>query len=292
MGFMPVARSKQEKSQRISIYKPKARASAANALFGQRGSRGMRVVSYSGGLGSFMAAYMTMQAGYDMELVFCDVRTEDADLYRFLRETSAYFQQHGVPLITLDAGMNIWEIQRKVKMQANSQYDPCSRVGKRDPFKKYMREKYPNGDAILVLGIDATEAHRTKDFERNHAPYRVDVPLCSMPVGREEIIDVLDLINIKPPRLYDFGFSHNNCGGFCVKAGQKQASLLLKSLPDTYAWHEAEQEKTFAALGERRPTIRKQVDGTMYYLSLRDFREFLEDGGKPEMWEEGKCACF
>jgi len=252
----------------------------------------MRVVSYSGGLGSFMAAYMTMQAGHEAELVFCDVRTEDADLYRFLRETATYFQQHGVPLITLDAGMNIWEIQRKVKMQANSQYDPCSRVGKREPFKKYMHDKYPSGDAILVLGIDHTEAHRTKDFERNHAPYSVEVPLCDRPTSREDIIDILTGINIEPPRLYEMGFPHNNCGGFCVKAGQKQAALLLKNLPQTYAWHEDEQEKTFAEMGVRKPTIRKTIDGQMYYLSLKDFREFLQDGGKPELWEEAKCACF
>lgn len=252
----------------------------------------MRVVSESGGLGSFMAAYLTMQAGHDMERVFCDTLSEDADLYRFQQETNAFFKQMGVPFTRISVEHDIWQIQEDVKMQANSQYDPCSRVAKRELFKKWMREKYPNGDAILVLGIDHTEAHRTKDFARNHAPYAVEAPLCDRHMTREDILDVLHSIGIEPPRLYEFGFPHNNCGGFCVKAGQKQAALMLKHVPENYAWHEAKQEDMFARMGYRRPTIRKTMNGELSYLSLKEFREMLQAGEKPEMFNEGACACF
>lgn len=30
----------------------------------------------------------------------------------------------------------------------------------------------------------------------------------------------------------------------------------------------------------------------MKYYSLREFREFLESGGAPELYDEGMCACF
>jgi hypothetical protein len=227
-----------------------------------------------------------------MELVFCDTLSEDADLYRFIEETKMFFAVHGVRFTRISAERDIWQIQQDVKYQANSRVDPCSRVAKRDLFKKHMKDKYPLGDAILVLGIDDTESHRTKDFERNHSPYKVEVPLCGRNITRNDIIDVLNEINIEPPRLYEMGFVHNNCGGFCVKAGQKQAAQLLRLLPDNYAWHETRQEETFALMGKRHPTIRKNVNGVMNYLSLREFREFIESSGKPDMYDEGNCACF
>lgn len=247
------------------------------------------LVSYSGGLGSFMAAHLIEQSGADFELVFCDTKTEDFDLYRFLNETEKFFNKK---IIRLEDGRDIWQVQADVKFQANSQKDPCSRILKRELFKKWMRANYQPSEAILVLGIDHTETHRLKDFKRNHAPFEVIAPLCKIERSREDIVDTLHMAGIEPPRLYEMGFPHNNCGGFCVKSGQKQAALLLKKLPDTYAWHEKKQEEVFVSMGAKHPTIRKNVNGKTYYLSLRDFRLFLESGGKAEMFEEGNCACF
>jgi 3'-phosphoadenosine 5'-phosphosulfate sulfotransferase (PAPS reductase)/FAD synthetase len=219
------------------------------------------IVSYSGGLGSFMAAYHCQQQGWDFELVFCDTLSEDLDLYRFLNETAAYF---GKRIITLCHGTDIWQTQIDSKLQASSQKDNCSRILKRELFKKHMRLYYKPDEATLVLGIGAKEKHRTADFQKNHAPYKVIAPLTDMPdVNNESIIDILADIGIAPPRLYDFDFPHNNCGGFCVKSGQKQAALLLKSLPENYKWHEEKQERMFAEMGFARPTIRKTVDGEM-----------------------------
>lgn len=49
----------------------------------------------------------------------------------------------------------------------------------------------------------------------------VKAPLCDPPyINKNEMIKNLRLLGIKPPRLYSMGFAHNNCGGFCVKAGK------------------------------------------------------------------------
>ncbi|MEK5358187.1 hypothetical protein [Paenibacillus sp. FSL L8-0709] len=40
--------------------------------------------------------------------------------------------------------------------------------------------------------------------------------------------------NILQPRLYDLGFTHNNCAGRCVKAGQKHFRTLRETRPEVF----------------------------------------------------------
>jgi 3'-phosphoadenosine 5'-phosphosulfate sulfotransferase (PAPS reductase)/FAD synthetase len=243
------------------------------------------VISLSGGLGSFGAAKLINDATQDYEMVFCDTKTEDEDLYRFLGDMEHIFKKK---IIRLVDGRNIWEVFRDVRFHGNSRIDPCSRVLKREPFKEYMKGK----DSTLVVGIGPGESRRMISIKRNWAPTKVIAPLIEANTQKEQVLDWLDAYGIKPPRLYDMGFPHNNCGGFCVKTGQKQMALLLKTLPERYAYHEQEQEKTFTHIGQARGFIRKWIGGELKYLSLKEFRLSLQSGDQPEMFDESGCGCF
>lgn len=247
------------------------------------------LVSYSGGLGSFAAAYHLVTSGAQVELIFTDTKTEDEDLYRFIDETVAKL---GVPYNCIADGRNIWEVMEDVKFQANSRIDPCSRVLKRELFRKFVETKYDQAETVIVFGIDSKEAHRMDAIKRNWQPWQTSAPLIELGWDREKILDILDELGIAPPRLYDLGFPHNNCGGFCVKTGQRQMKMLLEKLPERYAWHEEQQEKLFAKIGKRYGFIRKTVGGQMHYLGLKEFREMIERGEQAEMWNEQGCGCF
>ena len=58
----------------------------------KRGIKLDHVVSYSGGLDSFIAAHRVVEkyGPEDVRLFFMDTKTEDEDLYRFLDETSRF----------------------------------------------------------------------------------------------------------------------------------------------------------------------------------------------------------
>jgi 3'-phosphoadenosine 5'-phosphosulfate sulfotransferase (PAPS reductase)/FAD synthetase len=249
------------------------------------------IISYSGGLGSFMAAYETVKrhGKENAMLVFTDTKTEDEDLYRFLRETSDAL---GVPLTILADGRNIWEVFTDVKFQGNNRIDPCSRILKRDLFRKWMESNFSPDQATLVVGISKDEAHRMNRIVQHWAPYSVIAPLCETPKSREQILDVLDELNILPPRLYEQGFPHNNCGGFCVKTGQRQMKMLLEKNPERYMWHEEQQEKLFKILGKRHGFIRKVVDGETQYLGMKEFRELVSSGEKLDLFVDNGCGCF
>lgn len=249
------------------------------------------IVAYSGGLSSFeVARVLVAEHGPDdVECVFTDTATEDEDLYRFLRETIDYL---GCTLTHLADGRNIWEVFMDAKFMGNSRIDPCSRVLKREMFRRYLDERYPDPEAVtLYYGIQEHEKHRITALTERWAPYRVEAPLIALGTTTEQMQVTLDAIGIELPRLYELGFEHNNCGGFCVKTGQRQMAHLLKVLPERYRWHEEQQEKLFAVIGPHG-FIRKTVDGEMHYLSLKQFREMVEAGEKPQMFQDGACACF
>ena len=249
------------------------------------------IVLYSGGISSFCTALLLKELGQNPLLVFCDTKTEDEDLYRFLNETVEHL---GCEMQWLEDGRDVWEVFTDVKYMGNNRIDPCSRILKRDLFKKWLANNYKPDECILHYGINADESHRIDRLKERWLPYTAKSPLCDIrPVWTAKTMnEKLKETGIKRPRLYDYGFPHNNCGGFCVKSGQAQFKNLYKHFPERYMEHELRQEKLFEKIGPRG-FIRKTVGGVLRYLSLREFRlEFLEVDGDVDPYDFGGCECF
>ena len=248
------------------------------------------IVSYSGGLGSFMTAYKVIEefGADDVTLLFTDTKEEDEDLYRFLEETSKHF---GVPVTTIADGRDVWEVFNDVSFMGNNRIDPCSRILKRELARKWMEEHHKPEECILYFGIGWDEIHRMDAIKNNWEPYTTSSPLVDNPTEKKEILATLEGIGIAPPRLYALGFAHNNCGGFCIKTGQGQFIKLLQAFPERYKRHEEEQEKLFAKIGPHG-FIRITIDKKKHYFSLRQFRRYVEGGGQIDMFDVGGCGCF
>ena len=73
------------------------------------------------------------------------------------------------------------------------------------------------------------------------------------------------------------GFPHNNCGGFCIKAGHAHFAHLLKTMPERYRWHEEQEEKMRAQIGDYS-VMKDRRHGTTKSLTLRYLREMIELG--------------
>lgn len=265
------------------------------------------IVFLSGGIGSW-AAGMRVTEKYGPKGIinlFTDTkkrndnhphRGEDEDLYRFLNESWGLI---GGDLEWISAGKHIWQVFEDVRFMGNNRIDPCSRILKRDEAKKWVEERFLPEDVILYLGIDWTEEHRAKKCSEFWKPYKVEFPLLSEPyLSKEDMCIWVENLGVKRPRLYNMGFSHNNCGGFCVKAGQGHFYNLLKQMPERYAYHESKQEELFLTLGKRVPFLRKIKNKEMVYLSLKEFREQIEGHELQEiasgidLQDIGGCGCF
>lgn len=250
------------------------------------------IISYSGGLNSFETANRVVKA-YGKENVLCvftDTKTEDEDLYRFIDETIEHL---GCDYQVLADGRDIWQVFNDMNFMSNSRVDNCSQYLKRALFKRWLKKNYKPKECILYMGFDWTEEHRVLKVRKRYKPYIVEAPLLLAPyIEKHQIIEGLKKIGIKAPRLYEMGFPHNNCGGFCVKTGQAQFKLLYEKMPERYMYHEKKQEELFSRIGNHG-FIRVTRNKKLNYLSLKEFREqFLEKDKQIDLFDFGGCDCF
>lgn len=252
------------------------------------------VVSFSGGVGSWLAAkrVVAQHGTADAVLLFTDTLIEDPDLYRFLDEAAA---DVGAPLVRITEGRTPFEVFRDVRFQGNNRVDPCSRVLKREPADAWLVANCDPAATVVYVGIDWTEEHRFTRLaaRKAEAGWTYRAPLCEAPfLSKPQMFDALAAAGIRRPRLYDLGFAHNNCGGGCIKAGQAHWALLLRTLPEVYARWEAEEQGMRDMLAADVTILRDRTGGQSRPLSLAAFRERVQAGQCYDLFEWGGCGCF
>ena len=259
------------------------------------------VVMFSGGIGSWMTAKRVVDelGPENVTLLFSDVKGnsdnphigEDEDTYRFIDDAS---KQLGCQLVIVSDGRNIWEVFKDDRFLGNSRIAPCSHKLKQKPAKKWIQENCEPENTVIFVGIDWTEGHRLEAVSRGYAPYKVAAPLTVEPyLTKQQMIETAEKLGLKPPRLYSYGFKHNNCGGGCVRAGQAQFKHLLDVMPDRFAEWEKQEEKMQNHLGVEVTILSKTTNGKKIPLSLRELRKTAENQPSLiDMTDEGKsCNC-
>lgn len=288
------------------------------------------IISFSGGAASFTAAH-TVAEKHGVEnviLAFCDTLIEDGDLYRFIVEGAAKLydialpaeilaKSNAVPPISnpertsyiqslskevvslipnfawLIEGRDPWEVFKDIKYVGNTRIAHCTIELKGKTFARWLTDHYSPDECVIHFGFDWSEEHRLETARKNWAPYKCEAVLCAPPyLSRSQVFQTIDDYDMETPRLYEMGFAHNNCGGFCVKAGQAHFENLLRKMPEVYAYHEARQEKLIAELPTVRPFLRMTKNKVTSYLTLKQFREHLQSGGEWAEFEYGGCGCF
>lgn len=250
----------------------------------------LHIVSMSGGMGSFAEAHMVAHryGRKNTQLLFADTQMEDEDLYRFLDEAVDFL---GVKLITISDGRTPWEVFRDRKFIGNSRKDPCSEILKRKLIKKYIVSTYQPNQIQVHVGIDYSECHRLPGIVERYKPYEYRSTLVED--GRIIQKDYSEKFGIRRPYLYEIGMAHNNCGGFCVKAGLGQFKMLYEKLPERYAYHENKEQELIEENNKLKPFLKKQVKNKKFYLTMKDYRvQYLEQGlGEEDKWDIGGCNC-
>ena len=228
-----------------------------------KGESMRNIVALSGGVASAWVAWWVLEnVDKNAILYFNDTKWEDADLYRFLGELSAYLDKS----IHYDSdGRSPEQVFFDQNMLANNRVPLCSRILKAERLQKFIEP----GD-VVFFGIDTQEVHRCERIAQIYRPLGVECrfPMVETSVFKPEVFGWLKSTGIELPRMYKLGFSHNNCSGGCVRSGKKQWVHLLRTLPDVYAERERVEEE-FMLLSGKRATYMKD-------LSLKELREMHE----------------
>ena len=260
------------------------------------------IIMYSGGLSSYESARRCIELFGKEKVVlwFADTHTEDEDLYRFNDDVERLlglkirvFEQIGKD----GNPMDIWDIMFKERYIANSRIDPCSDRLKRRPLRKALEAEFAPDKCVVVLGMDNIEdCHRVERARYHHRPYAVYYPLLEgEPPFKHAIMRQLREQGVEPPRLYQMGFKHNNCGGFCVKAGAGQMAHLLKEMPERYAHHERKEQELREYLNKPNAILSRTRNGERQPFTLKMLREAVESGEKfryDAFNADVSCACF
>lgn len=250
------------------------------------------VVQFSGGLASLITAKRVIDkhGRDDVTLLFADTKTEDCDLYRFVRDCEQYL---GVSVTTIEDGRDIWQVFDDTSFIGNSRIDACSRVLKREPLERWREANCSPDNSVFYIGFDWTEGHRAKRLLEYVKPWKYEFPLFEKPLyTKTGMIAWAESEGLKIPRLYKMGFDHNNCGGACVKAGHAQWRHLLKTMPDRYAYHETKEMEWRAKHGDRA-ILRSRTGGESRPLTLKEFREEIQSNPTATLFDEewGGCGC-
>ena len=252
------------------------------------------VVMFSGGIGSWAAAKRVAErhGTADLTLLFTDTLIEDEDLYRFLIEAA---DNVGGELVSIAEGRTPWEVFRDNRMIGNTRADMCSRVLKREMSDKWLKQNRDPSDTIVYVGIDWSEEHRYSRLRDRRAEkgWHYEAPMCEPPyITKADMLRAIKDQGIEPPRLYAMGFAHNNCGGFCIKAGHGHFANLLRTMPERYAQHEAAEIALQEIVGRQHTIMRDREGGETATISMREFRQRIESGHQPDLFDLGGCGCF
>lgn len=252
------------------------------------------VVQFSTGLGSAEVARRLIDehGAKSVLLLTADTRVEDPDNWRFAHEFVNKLGK-GVEWVTLADGRTPMQVGRDLRVVPNNRLAVCSRVLKRELLRKWIDKNCDPKKDVIALGFDWTEPQRHAAATPHWEPYEIDSPLMREPfIEKWALMDFYqDTLNIKPPRLYETGAAHANCGGACVRSGQAAWALLLKHDPATYDVWEQEENTTREMLGKDVAILRDRRGGTSKPLPLGTFRRKIQLGLEYDRNDFGVCGC-
>jgi hypothetical protein len=248
------------------------------------------LVQFSTGLSSAEVAWrLTAEHGKDaVVLMTADTLKEHPDNWRFAREVVARL---GCEWIKLTDGRTPMQVGRDRKCVPSNRMPVCSQILKRELMRRFLDANYDPATDVVYVGYDWSEPRRLATAQPFWAPWTMDA-LLARPPYPPDLQELFRSRGIEPPALYQYGLAHANCGGFCVRGGQAPWRIMLQVDRRGYLEWEAEEQVSRELLGKDVSILRDRAGGTTTPLSLRSFRERIEQ--QPSMFDEddwGACGC-
>lgn len=211
-------------------------------------------------------------------------------------------------LVWIVEGRDPWEVFRDRSFLGNSGVDPCSEALKRVAFADWrsgnchrVGELFGPADIFLVGIGDHEEARFFGDSQKrgiqkaNAADGWVyEAPLLTEPRNGEHGLFYAPIDQIGPaqPRLYRMGYIHNNCGGFCCKAGQAHWANRFRVQPDRYDYDQMMEQKLRAFLDADVAMMTDRRGGDKKPLPLSQFATRLQaEPNQSYEYQPGESGC-
>lgn len=192
---------------------------------------------WSGGITSAVACKIALDT-YGIEncrVIMLDTKNEDDDTYRFKIDCEAWY---GAPIETLtaigkkfDSILDVWESYLSLNVASGA---ICSSELKRDLRQDFQRK---NKYSAQVFGFEKgkKEENRARDVLKYHPLSLPVFPLIDAGLDKRQCVAIVQVAGIKVPRMYEFGFTNNNCFNTgCVQGGIGYWKKMQVDFPEKF----------------------------------------------------------
>ena len=221
-------------------------------------------------------------------LVYADAGCESAGNHALI---DALELVSGCKIIRLNQGKDIWDVFDEHGVMRIHSACKASVELKQKPLDAFTRSMFSPDEVVIAVGLSVAERARQTRLTGRLKPYQTIYPLNVEPQLAEcEIIAALDHYGLPESMAYNLGYTHDNCKGGCVLAGQAQWAGLLDDDPEHFAYCERRErvfyDRTgFAALRDRR-------GGTLKSYPLFQLRADKAAGRKFRNTWRSTCGCM
>jgi 3'-phosphoadenosine 5'-phosphosulfate sulfotransferase (PAPS reductase)/FAD synthetase len=186
-----------------------------------------RLVSFSCGAASAVAAMLTLKKYPNVELVNAFVAEEHPDNQRFLRDCESWLGKKITQVRDDKYGASAYEIFRRERFIKSRHGASCSRILKRDQI-----EKIAQPDDVAVIGYTVEEQDRADRFiDANNTA--VEFPLIDAELKKADCLALVERAGIALPAMYMEGYNNANCIG-CPKGGKGYWNKIRRDYPGRF----------------------------------------------------------
>lgn len=196
---------------------------------------------FSCGAASAVAAKVALddcrKRGVECVIVRIHLENEHPDSARFAADCEQWFGQEIVTLKDDQFGANVDTVIEKLRFMAGVYGAACT-----TRLKKNVRIKWQQETDIHVFGMTSEEAHRIDNLQDSEPDLKLWPVLIDCGITKKDCFEIVHDVGIKLPKMYELGYSNNNCIG-CLKASSATYwNMIRRDFPEVYA-RRADQEK-------------------------------------------------
>lgn len=202
-------------------------------------------------------------------------------------------------LVWLVEGRDPWEVFRDERFLGNSSVDPCSKILKRKSLDRW-RAQWDRATSVFYVGIGEHEAHRYDDGQGGGIAPRMaekgwnyQAPLVEPTAfNAASPLALMRAHGLEPARNYRLGYIHDNCGGFCCKAGIAHWRQRRRVHPDRFAYDSAMEQKMRTFLSADVSMLEDRRGGVRQPMTLETLAGRMD--AEPQLglfYAEGESGC-
>lgn len=191
------------------------------------GLKQLKVCWLSAGVSSFIAGYLAKNVN---KYIYIDIENQHEDSMRFIKDCEKVLSKDIEILKSPYRNVqNVILSQRYVNGPGGAK---CTQILKRR-VRKEWEYQYRDCDITYVWGFDVNEKKRADRLLESMPEFKHEFPLIDKGFTKSNSHALLERLGIKRPKMYDLGYSNNNCVG-CVKGGMGYWNKIRKDFPEVF----------------------------------------------------------